>query len=125
MKSILIAAVCFGGSAVMLGAFGAHALKGVLIERALETFDVGVKYQMWHSTVLLFVALVTLFSPHPLFKWSAIFFIVGVLLFSGSLYLLAFGAPRWIGPITPLGGLCFIAGWVTLLVAVLRSSYEN
>lgn len=121
IKLTLIFASMFGGLSVILGAFGAHALKPVLSEMSLATFETAVKYQMWHSSVLLFLALAMLHFPMPAFRWSALCFILGIVLFSGSLYLLAFGGPRWLGPITPLGGLSLILGWIFLLIGAFRT----
>lgn len=120
VKLVLSLASAFGALAVILGAFGAHALKGHLSDTALNTFDTAVKYQSIHALALLFVGLITLQHEQSLFRWSATFFICGVLLFSGSLYMLAFGAPRWVGPITPVGGLCLIVGWMLLLIGALK-----
>jgi len=120
LKGILFAAAFFGLSAVVLGAFGAHALREMLSESALATYETAVKYQMWHALAMLFVFLVTFQSSQPLFRWAAVCFGVGIVLFSGSLYLLAFGAPRWLGPVTPLGGLSFIAGWCLLMGAAFK-----
>lgn len=119
-KNILILAAIFGGTSVIFGAFGAHALKQILSEHSLNTFETGVRYQAIHAVVLLFVALITLYSSEAAFKWAAVFFTAGIIFFSGSLYALAFGAPRWFGPITPLGGLGFISGWVLILVGAFR-----
>lgn len=119
-KTTLWCAALFGLSAVMLGAFGAHVLKSVLSEGAMHTFNTALKYQMWHALALLFVSVITLLKPSKLFRWAAACFVIGVLLFSGSLYLLAFGAPRWLGPVTPIGGLSFMLGWLCLLIAATK-----
>lgn len=105
---------------VMLGAFGAHALKEVLAERDMvEVWKTAVSYQMWHALALLLLAAL---GASIRIKTSTICFALGVLLFSGSLYWLSLGGPRWLGPITPLGGLLMIAGWVVLIVSSLRKS---
>ena len=126
-RALLIAATAAGGLAVILGAFGAHALKARLSPEALATFEVGVRYQFIH-TLAIFAAvwLADRFGvAQPL--TAGWLFVVGMVLFSGSIYLLAtrsllgIESWRWLGPITPLGGLCFIAGWVVLLIAVVRA----
>ena len=106
-----------GGLSVMFGAFGAHSLKERLTEKSLATFQTGVQYQFMHSIALILVGLLSLHFADEYKKkierpgW---FFLAGIILFSGSLYSLALGGPRWLGPVTPLGGLCFMIGWVLL-----------
>ena len=106
-----------GGLSVMLGAFGAHSLKERLTEKSLATFQTGVQYQFMHSIALILVGLLSLHFADEYKKkierpgW---FFLAGIILFSGSLYSLALGGPRWLGPVTPLGGLCYMIGWVLL-----------
>lgn len=92
---------------VALGAFGAHGLKEVLERhQALATWQTAVQYHLVHGVVLLILSLVTPFRRGP---W--VLFLIGILLFSGSLYGLALTQMRWLGPVTPLGGVCFLAGW--------------
>jgi uncharacterized membrane protein YgdD (TMEM256/DUF423 family) len=125
MKQIvLIAAIIYGGLSVILGALGAHALKKVLTEAQLQTFEVGVKYQMYHAIVLLILGFFLSFDTRlqTYMGWS---FIGGTFLFSFSIYLLSLqsvlGANfKFLGPITPLGGLLMIIGWCLLLVQVIR-----
>ena len=100
-----------GASAVLLGAFGAHALRGVLDERGVELWHTAVNYHFWHA-LALWLALSCLGAPHR--RHAIVAFGLGIVLFSGSLYALALGAPRWFGAITPLGGVAFIAGWLLL-----------
>ena len=100
-----------GASAVILGAFGAHALRGVLDERGTELWHTAVNYHVWHALAWC-LALCLLDAPHR--RRAALAFALGIVLFSGSLYALALGAPRWFGAITPLGGVAFIAGWLLL-----------
>lgn len=125
-RALLFAGCVAGGLAVVLGAFGAHALKGKLPENALQTFETGVRYQMFHALALLLVALLADRIGGTLPLTAGWLFVAGIALFSGSLYLLSartllgIESWRWLGPITPLGGLCFIAGWATLALAVLR-----
>jgi len=118
---IVIAAGISGGLGVALGAFGAHGLRGKVEERLLETFQTAVQYQMIHALALLIVATMMLQSGRNLtLDIAAGAFVVGILLFSGSLYGLVLTDMRWLGPVTPLGGLCFIAGWAALVAAGLQ-----
>lgn len=113
-----ISGAVFAGLGVALGAFGAHALKARLTPERLETFETGVRYQMYHAFGLL-VAGLALRSGMPA-GWLAAaggLFLAGILLFSGSLYLLVLSERRWLGAITPLGGVSFILGWLCLLAA--------
>lgn len=122
---ILIAAVS-GFLSVVVGAFAAHGLKKVLAPEMIEVVKTGVQYQMYHALALLIVALLLIHKPStPGLKAGGWAFILGSLMFSGSLYALALGAPHWLGPITPLGGLCFLMGWVLLAVAVWRLKSES
>ena len=105
-----------GASAVALGAFGAHALRGSLDAAAMTTWHTGVEYHFWHALALL-VAAVGLREGRA--RNVAIgAFAAGIVLFSGSLYALALGAPRMVGAITPVGGVAFIAGWLALATAI-------
>ena len=107
----------FGGLSVMLGAFGAHSLKERLTEKSLATFQTGVQYQFMHSIALILVGLLMLNLGEEFSKRlnrSGWFFLAGIILFSGSLYSLALGGPRWMGPVTPIGGLSFMIGWFLL-----------
>jgi len=118
----LAAGALFGASGVVLGAFGAHALASRLSESNLAVWETAVSYQLIHALALLFVGLLARdpgvgSTAMNVAGWG---FVVGVVLFSGSLYLLAFDGPRLLGPITPLGGIAFVVGWVALLVGVLR-----
>ena len=118
---IVIAAGISGGLGVALGAFGAHGLRGKVEERLLETFQTAVQYQMIHALALLIVATMMLQSGRNLtLDIAAGAFVGGILLFSGSLYGLVLTDMRWLGPVTPLGGLCFIAGWAALVAAGLQ-----
>ncbi|MCL4486629.1 MAG: DUF423 domain-containing protein [Chloroflexi bacterium] len=107
-----------GALAVALGAFGAHALRRRLSHETIETFRIGVQYQMYHALALLGVALALERSRAPVLLTSAGWlFILGTLLFSGSLYLLTLLRLRWLGSVTPLGGIAFIVGWLCLFLA--------
>lgn len=116
-RSIFIAAGILGVLAVAFGAFGAHALKETLSPKMLDVFETGTKYQAWQATTLLILGLVSVFSVDKSWRVSATFISVGTVLFSFSLYGLALGGPSWLGPVTPLGGLLMIVGWITLTVA--------
>jgi uncharacterized membrane protein YgdD (TMEM256/DUF423 family) len=110
----------FGGLGVILGAFGAHTLKARLTPELLAIFETGVRYQIYHALALLFLALVAEKRPKDgLLTAGGWLFVVGTLLFSGSLYVLALGGVRWLGAITPVGGAAFIIGWFCLVVASL------
>jgi len=117
----LVAGAFLALLAVMAGAFGAHGLRNLVSERGLEVFQTAVTYQIYHSIALVLVALLAGQGlPRKLLGWSAGFFLAGILLFSGSLYLLVLTDIRWIGPITPLGGVCFMVGWALLITSGLR-----
>lgn len=128
-KKLLILAGFSGAMAVALGAMGAHYLKskldtGLITETNLQTFDTAVKYQMYHTLVILVLAFVA--DKLKSASTASYCFAGGIVLFSGSLYFLAVAGLlglshiKWLGPITPIGGLFFIAGWLTLAVAGLR-----
>jgi uncharacterized membrane protein YgdD (TMEM256/DUF423 family) len=119
-KTILMTASILLAMAVAIGAFGAHGLKSHLSEAMLQTYKTGVEYHFYHALGLLLIGVLTISFPSELLKWSAIFLMVGIVLFSGSLYVLAVTGIKWFGAITPLGGLSFIAGWGLLFVAVLK-----
>lgn len=123
MKFLLVATALLGAVGVALGAFGAHGLEGKITEAQVAVWNTAVKYQMIHVLVLL---VILLHSPKEM-KLPAIFFLVGILLFSGSLYLLSTrdllhlgGLAKVLGPITPLGGLSLIIGWVMLAIQFLK-----
>ena len=100
--------------AVALGAFGAHALRERLVPDMLIVFEIGVRYQMYHALALLGVGAVAERLPGGAAAGAGWLFVAGTVLFSGSLYALAFTGQRWLGAITPLGGVAFLAGWATL-----------
>jgi len=106
--------------AVAVGAFGAHGLKAHLSEAMLQTWKTGVEYHFYHALGLLLIGVLSVSMPTNLLNWSALFLFAGIVLFSGSLYILAITGIKWIGAITPLGGLCYIVGWVLLFVAVFK-----
>lgn len=126
-KSFLITAALLGALAVALGAFGAHALKGMVSDIAVNTFETGVKYQFYHILALMLVGILYKEYPNKWMVWAGNLFVAGILLFSGSLYVLTFFVATvkpgfaWIGIITPFGGLAFIAGWFSILIGVIKN----
>lgn len=106
--------------AVALGAFAAHGLKARLAPELLATFEVGVRYHMFHALALLGVAWACTRWPGSLVPAAGWLFVAGTVLFSGSLYGLALGGEKWLGAITPFGGLAFLAGWACLAAAAWR-----
>jgi len=121
--SFRIAAI-FGLLSVVLGAFGAHGLKTLLIENdSIEIWKTAVDYQMWHALALL--AMGYHGSTRIQFKAASACFSLGVLLFSGSLYWLALAGPRWLGPVTPIGGLLLTFGWALLLQASWKGKHQE
>ena len=118
-KTYLLIAALNGFLAVALGAFGAHGLKQKLGADMLTVYQTGVQYHFYHTLALFGVALLMLQLPQSTaLRWSALLFSVGIVIFSGSLYVLATTGIRWLGAITPLGGVAFLAGWIMLAVAV-------
>lgn len=121
----MAAAGLLGLTGIGLGAFGAHALKATLLERGTAVpWETGVKYHLLHAIALLALAAWAR-AHHPGSSGKFIasitwFWVVGVTLFSGSLYWLALGGPRWLGPVTPFGGVALMAGWLLVTVAALR-----
>jgi uncharacterized membrane protein YgdD (TMEM256/DUF423 family) len=103
-----------GLTAVALGAFAAHALKGKLTPELFEVFEVGARYHMYHALALFGVAWAGTRWPGGATTWAGWFFVAGIVLFSGSLYALALTGIRPLGAITPLGGVCFLVGWAAL-----------
>ena len=117
-KLLLTLSALSGCLAVILGAFGAHGLKGNISDNLLSAFQTGVHYHMFHTLALFGLAiLMTQLSVVPkILLWSAYLWMAGIVLFSGSLYGLALGGPGWLGPVTPLGGLCSIIAWLCLAI---------
>ncbi len=118
---IQVAAVS-GMLAVVAGAFGAHALRRRLDESLLTVFETGVRYQMYHALALLAVAWVMDRWGGGLVAASGWLFVAGTVVFSGSLYLLALTGQRLFGAVTPIGGVAFLAGWLALLVGIIRAA---
>ena len=124
-RIFLAIASALGGISVVLGAFASHSLKDKLTDRALEIWETGTKYQMYHALALILVALLlSRLSGESLpLVVAGYAFIAGVVLFSGSLYALSLSGIKWLGAITPLGGVAFIIGWSCLAVAAWKSSF--
>ena len=125
-KGYLKTATILGALSIALGAFAAHTLKNTISDYALGIFETAVRYQFYHVFALLFTGILFKEFPGKLLKWSGIFFIAGIILFSGSLYILtaikAAVVPgyNWVGAITPVGGLCFIGGWICLFLGISK-----
>ena len=113
-QRFLILGTVFAGSAVAAGAFGAHALKGILDAPRLQAFDTAIRYQMYHAFALCIVSWAIDRYPERRIEQTGWLFIVGIFLFSGSLYLVSLTGIRWLGAVTPIGGLAFLAGWMLL-----------
>lgn len=124
-KRIILTAAFFGALAVILGAFGAHGLKSIITSSQLEIWQKGVEYQFYHTFAILYLSTFARYK-NKLIGFSFLFFTLGIVFFSGSLYLLALqdayhlSFAHILGPITPIGGLCFILGWVFLFLAALK-----
>ncbi|HET8830337.1 MAG TPA: DUF423 domain-containing protein [Pelobium sp.] len=123
-KRIIITASIFGILAVIFGAFGAHILKGIINSSQIETWQTAVQYHFFHTLALLFLSTFARFKNN-LINISSYFFVFGMIFFSGSLYLIALKDvlsinTSFIGPVTPLGGLFFIFGWMGLLLAAIK-----
>ena len=128
-RRFLIYAAVLGALAVTLGAFGAHGLEKLTADDSiLHIFHTGVQYQFYHVFALLAVAILYEKFPGKWLQWSGKAFIWGIILFSGSLYVLTFlsiygsEAVRYVGPVTPIGGNLFVGGWICLLVAFIKGS---
>jgi uncharacterized membrane protein YgdD (TMEM256/DUF423 family) len=111
--------------ATVFGAFGAHALKAQLSPDRLQVYETAVRYHFFHALGLLGIGLTLRFIDVPAVRWAATLVIVGIVLFSGSLYALTFGAPRPFGIITPFGGLALIVGWTSFSAGVWRHAGLN
>jgi uncharacterized membrane protein YgdD (TMEM256/DUF423 family) len=114
-RTFFILASLLGGLSVALGAFGAHALRDRLDPGLLANYQTGVTYQFYHVLALFAVVMaIGRWPTSSLPTWAGWLFVVGIVVFSGSLYLMAFTGQRWLGAITPIGGVAFIAGWLLL-----------
>lgn len=120
-KLILIIASISGALSVSLGAFGAHALKEKLTSTGyLSAYETAVQYHFFHTIVLLFIGLATERFQQQMFMNAGYSLIIGILIFSGSLYVLSVTGIKWLGAITPIGGLAFILAWVFILIGALK-----
>ncbi len=121
-KRLLLFAAINGFLAVSLGAFAAHGLESIMAADLLETFGTGVDYHMYHSLALLgTAALAFQFPEEKLLGLAGTLFLLGILFFSGSLYVLGLSGLRWLGAITPIGGIFFLAAWATLIRLAFKS----
>ena len=126
MKKLLSIYLFLGLTSVVLGAFAAHSLKGLISTDQINTFQIGVRYQFLHVFAALFAYLYYQKKPVKLIRMACWLFLLGIIFFSGSLYLLAcrtvLDIEHWsfLGPLTPLGGFCFITGWLLLFIVSLR-----
>jgi len=120
-KLFLLCGSAFAGLGVILGAFGAHALRKFLDPAMLSAWQTGVLYQMIHALALIVLAILVRDTPDKMFVYAGYCLITGILLFSGSLYLLSTTGLRIFGPVTPIGGIAFIVGWILFFTASLRS----
>jgi uncharacterized membrane protein YgdD (TMEM256/DUF423 family) len=122
-KYLIVSSAISGAVAVGLGAFAAHGLKSILTEENLRIFHTAVEYQFYHSLALMLTGILTERFKDRLVGFAGTSFIGGIILFSGSLYLLATNdSYTWLGYFTPFGGLLFIVGWICLAIGVLRSN---
>ncbi|MEY4876365.1 MAG: hypothetical protein RL708_1514 [Bacteroidota bacterium] len=120
-KHVLLIACILGALSVALGAFAAHGLKKMVDAYYLEIFEKGVKYQFYHTFAILAIGILINQFSNINFNLPVYLFLAGIFFFSGSLYVMTFIQPKWLGPITPIGGLCFIAGWLTMAWKVYQS----
>jgi uncharacterized membrane protein YgdD (TMEM256/DUF423 family) len=121
-RTTLATGALLAGLAVAAGAFGAHALQARIPAERLATYEVAVRYQMYHALALIALALVMDRFPDAGVAPAAWLFLAGVLIFGGTLYTIALGGPRWLGAITPIGGVCLILGWVLVAWRMVRAA---
>lgn len=119
-RNILLAGAVFMALAVLLGAFGAHALKNVLSPEMLTIYHTGVEYQFYHALGLLIIGVIGFQIKSKLIGWAGILLTAGIILFSGSLYVLALSGIKGLGAITPIGGISFVAGWIILAIGIVK-----
>jgi len=121
-KRFLLLGSCCAFVGVAMGAFGAHVLKTMMSPELLVVYQTGVTYQMWHAMALICVALISQSNLSSIFlNCAGWLFFTGIVLFSGSLYLLALLNIKWLGMITPVGGICFLGGWLLLVVCSVKN----
>ncbi|WP_422124051.1 DUF423 domain-containing protein [Planococcus sp. X10-3] len=125
MQFFLIAGAVNALLSVAFGAFGAHMLEGRVADKYLDTWQTAVQYQMFHSIGLMVVAILmstTFFGALGSLSWAGYLMLAGIVIFSGSLYVLSLTGISILGAITPIGGVAFIAGWIMLIIAVIKAS---
>ena len=122
-KFWLISAGIFGFLSVAFGAFGAHSLKNILDEYGRSIYEKAVLYQMFHTMALLAVGLIQHFAKETSFSGAGWGFFIGIILFSGSLYLLAVTGIKWLGAVTPIGGVAFLFGWFWLVWTLAKRHF--
>lgn len=116
IKIFIFLGSLLGGLAVALGAFGAHALKDVLVANArLDTYELAVKYQFYHALLLIIIGILGVYLPEKWLYYAGYSIVGGIFIFSGSLYILALTNIKWLGAVTPIGGLLFLIGWGILI----------
>lgn len=119
-KQILFAGVAFMALGVLMGAFGAHALKAHLSPEMMQVYKIGVEYQFYHALGLLLIGLIGFQTNSKYLRWSALSLEIGIILFSGSLYAISISGVKALGAITPIGGLALVAGWIFLAMAIWK-----
>lgn len=122
-KATIVWGAVIGGLAVAIGAFGAHALKEMLVAAGREnTFELAVRYQFYHAFAMLIAGFFARNNDSKLMQYSSLFFFMGIQIFCGSLYILCLTGTTWLGAVTPIGGICFLTGWTLLAVAMVKTS---
>lgn len=119
-RNILLAGAVFMALAVSLGAFGVHALKKILSPEMLTIYHTSVEYQFYHALGLLIIGVIGFQIKSKLIGWAGILLTAGIILFSGSLYVLALSGIKGLGAITPIGGISFVAGWIVLAIGIVK-----
>jgi|TARA_B100001245_G_C22732917_1_gene355717 uncharacterized membrane protein YgdD (TMEM256/DUF423 family) len=122
MRGWIITGAVMAGIAILLGSFGAHGLKNKITADYLAIFNTGVKYHFYHALGLIIIGILAFHFPSEPLNLPSIFFVAGICLFSGSLYVLSITGLKWVGAITPLGGLSFIIGWILTAYYIWRAS---
>ncbi len=111
-----------GALTVLIGAFGAHGLKKILTENdKVDVFEKAVKYQAYHTFAILLIGVLLFKLQHKFFDYAGFSFLIGIIIFSGSLYILSITNIKWLGAITPIGGLAMVIGWILLAVAITKT----
>ena len=121
MKVWIILGSLLAALSVLVGAFGAHGLKSRVSPNDLEIFETGVRYQMYHALGLILIGFIGFHFRQDILTTPAYLLLTGTFIFSGSLYILVLTNIRWFGAVTPIGGLCFIAGWILLSLNIYKS----